>query len=30
MPPRKTATAVASATPNVSADELKRYYREMF
>jgi pyruvate dehydrogenase E1 component alpha subunit len=29
MPPRKTATAVASATPNVSADELKHYYREM-
>ncbi|BDW85040.1 MULTISPECIES: pyruvate dehydrogenase (acetyl-transferring) E1 component subunit alpha [Roseicyclus] len=29
MPPRKTAAAPAGATPNVSADELKRYYREM-
>ncbi|MDG3042830.1 pyruvate dehydrogenase (acetyl-transferring) E1 component subunit alpha [Roseicyclus marinus] len=29
MPPRKTAAAQAGATPNVSADELKRYYREM-
>jgi pyruvate dehydrogenase E1 component alpha subunit len=29
MPPRKTAAAKAAATPNVSADELKTYYREM-
>jgi pyruvate dehydrogenase E1 component alpha subunit len=29
MPPRKTAAAPAGATPNVSADELKRFYREM-
>ncbi|PWK62209.1 pyruvate dehydrogenase (acetyl-transferring) E1 component subunit alpha [Roseicyclus mahoneyensis] len=29
MPPRKTAAATTAATPNVSADELKRYYREM-
>jgi pyruvate dehydrogenase E1 component alpha subunit len=30
MPPRKTAAAATTgATPNVSAEELKRYYREM-
>ncbi|WP_284263657.1 pyruvate dehydrogenase (acetyl-transferring) E1 component subunit alpha [Roseicyclus amphidinii] len=29
MPPRKTAAKEGSATPNVSADELKHYYREM-
>ncbi|NKX46352.1 pyruvate dehydrogenase (acetyl-transferring) E1 component subunit alpha [Roseicyclus persicicus] len=29
MPPRKTAAATTAATPNVSAEELKRYYREM-
>jgi pyruvate dehydrogenase E1 component alpha subunit len=29
MPPRKTAAKAAAATPNVSADELKTYYREM-
>ncbi|MEY3005602.1 MAG: hypothetical protein RLZZ491_2778 [Pseudomonadota bacterium] len=29
MPPRKTPAKAAAATPNVSADALKRYYREM-
>jgi pyruvate dehydrogenase E1 component alpha subunit len=29
MPPRKTAAKEGSAAPNVSADELKHYYREM-
>ncbi|MCT4684587.1 MAG: pyruvate dehydrogenase (acetyl-transferring) E1 component subunit alpha [Roseicyclus sp.] len=29
MPPRKTAAKAGSAAPNVSADELKHYYREM-
>ena len=29
MPPRKTAAKPEAATPNVSAEDLKRYYREM-
>jgi pyruvate dehydrogenase E1 component alpha subunit len=29
MPPRKTAPTTEAARPNISADDLKRYYRDM-
>ena len=29
MPPRKTAAKTEAAKPNISADDLKRYYRDM-
>ena len=29
MPPRKTTAQAEAARPNVSAEELKRYYRDM-